>query len=524
MRRQRGPSAARLAAASFLLSACAGCCPAPTAAPALRRALPPQRFRSPAAAEQKTGERALRILSAAPELKAFLASRLSRPSSSGLAAAVVCGGERIWSLGLGVRDAGTQEPITPETVFRIGSITKTFTGMALLQLRDAGALDLDDPVARWVPEIGRAIYPTADSPRISLRHLVTHSSGLPRVGRLEYTDPDRAVTEQQLLDSLAELELVFVPGTRTEYSNLAMALAGLVVGRASGMPYRDYVSERILRPLGMDASVWDREATAPERLATGYRKQGDALVPAGHWRLGAAEAMGGLYSTLADMSRYAAFQLSAWPPSDRPDLGPLRRSSIRESHLVAGFGQPGGESFGVNWAPSLVRHPQLGLVVSHTGATLQYSAAVWMLPERDLGVVLLANTGDYEALSAMAAGMLAIILSHDPEPAPRLSAPLARALERSLALLAEPSREGIEALFSSGFLEAIPAEQMLAFLARTGELLGRCDEATALRAPGEHSAVVRLGCAKGSAELTLHVEPVAPFAITGFAIRPLRAD
>jgi CubicO group peptidase (beta-lactamase class C family) len=97
--------------------------------------------------------------------------------------------------------------------------------------------------------------------------------------------------------------------------------------------------------------------------------------------------MGGLYSNVADMARYVAFQLSAWPARDGADGGPLQRSSVRESHLVAGFGLPGGPAFGVNWI--LRDDPALGHVVFHNGGTEGYHAAVWMLPERGLGVVAL---------------------------------------------------------------------------------------------------------------------------------------
>jgi len=235
-----------------------------------------------------------RLADETEELQRFLELRMNRANMPGLAFGLVVDGELVWSFTGGVRDLGTGDPVGADTVFRIGSATKTVTAAAILQLRDAGSIGLDEPVAGQVPELGSVVYPTSDSPPITYRHLLTHTSGLPRVGELDYyTRPDQSVTEAELMAALDAAALEFSPGTRTRYSNLAFGLAGLAVGRASGQPFREVVAERLLAPLQMDSTVWEPEAVPPERLATGYALEEGRRVPVHHWRLGAAEGMGG---------------------------------------------------------------------------------------------------------------------------------------------------------------------------------------------------------------------------------------
>jgi len=306
LRSKTGVSSALLAGA-VLVCSCAHTGPA---------ALPPQRFT--AAADKPPAfshaERKAEILAAREKLDALVSARFAKAKLPGLAVGLVLDRELIWSAGLGTRKIGEQQPVSAGTVFRIGSVTKLFTGLALLALRDEGLLRLDDPVARFLPEIARVVYPSADSPRIAIRHLVTHTSGLPRVGKLDYAERQTGMTEAQVLAGLDDLALSSAPGTKTEYSNLAMGLAGLVIERAAHAPVRALISRRILGPLGMAHTVWTAADVPAGALATGYREAGGSFSPAEPWRFGAVAAMGGLYSSLADLARFAGFELAAWPP------------------------------------------------------------------------------------------------------------------------------------------------------------------------------------------------------------------
>src|SRR5262249_15274842 len=158
---------------------------------------------------------------------------------------------------------------------------------------------------------------------------VTHSSGLPRIAgdhQVDYTRQDHAPSEAELLQAIWGIPLEYAPGSKQEYSNLAMALAGVVVERASGMPWREWVLTRSLTTLGMKDTMFDRSEVPAARLATGYTRVGDEWKPIQyHWRLGAMEAAGILYSNVEDLARFVQFQLSAWPPRDGSDEGPLKR-------------------------------------------------------------------------------------------------------------------------------------------------------------------------------------------------------
>ena len=345
---------------------------------ATRPALPPQQFAS-SAAEPKPGDRVQgsQLAGALAELETELSDPSASPKLPSLAVGVVTDEGLVWFRGFGARDLAAGDPITQDTIFRIGSITKVFTGFALLELRDAGKLSLDEPAVDFLPELGNVIYPTRDSPLITIRHLVTHSSGLPRLGSFDYTRPDRDLPASEVWDTLRKLKLAYAPGTQQVYSNLAMGLAGHIVARASGLSWREFVRRHILVPLGMTATAFDRSEVPAERLATGYVHDGAGWKPvAHHWRLGAVESAGGIYSSVADMARFLRYELSAWPPHDGPAGGPLRRASLRESQQRV-YGQ-----FGINWVIDKD-------LVWHNGGTEAYRSMVIMEPRRGLAVIVL---------------------------------------------------------------------------------------------------------------------------------------
>lgn len=467
--------------------------------------------------------RRARLAAAMPEVEAFLGQKTAELGCPGAAWGVVLGSELLWWKGYGVRDLARRDPVDRETVFRIGSLTKTFTGVALMLLRDDGRVDFDEPVQTYVPEAGGIVYPSADSPPITAWHLVTHSSGLPRIGAFDYTRGDHDVTEAELLGSLDGLYLESAPNVRPNYSNLGFALAGIVVQRASGVRYRDFVTTRILEPIGMTSTVWDPRAVPPGRLATGYELRNGKRVATPHWRLGAAEAMGGLYSTLGDLAKYAGFELSAWPPRDGEETGLLKRSILRESQLSAGDGWAPGQTTGVAWA---VRwDPEQGHLVTHSGAVGNYSAVIRLLPARSLGIVGMCSTGDApERLEAAAHETLAAIVRRDPQPPPPLSKPIETAFGRIEQHLTRPSEAEIRRSFSSSFLQDLGSAQMLDFFTQARKQSGACSARRALAAEGLYSATVHLQCERQSWKVTLRTAPKPPFLIEALWFNPAGRD
>lgn len=315
---------------------------------------------------------------------------LVRGGHAGLAVAVVppaAGGEPPVVRTYGVRDARGTDRVGGDTIFRIASITKVVTGVALLQLRDAGALGLDDPVARWLPE-ARALPP------MTLRHLVTHTSGLPR------DVPAGGTSEEALLAKLAWVKPASPPGRRTAYSNFAMALAGPIIRRASGVPYRQWMHDRVLAPLGMASAGWERAELPAERVATGNLVTRDetgvhARPSLSEWRMGAAEAFGGLYASVEDMVRFARFELTG--------VGPLSAASLAESQTPA-IEVPGegpATRYGVCWRLEVER----GLA-RHGGATDEYGAAIAIDRRKGAAAILLSTAPFAAELEAAAAVLL----------------------------------------------------------------------------------------------------------------------
>jgi CubicO group peptidase (beta-lactamase class C family) len=351
-----------------------------------------------------------RLSYAIPEVERYLLGEVDRERIPSLVAAVVVDGRAIYWRGFGVRDLRLGGPVTSQTIYRIGSITKLITGMAVLKLRDDGMLHLDTPAEVYVPELREVKYPPVGGPRITVRHLLTHTAGLPRVGGLEYTKRSTPMTERELLSVVREVKMQRPAGVRAYYSNLGYAVLGVIVGRAAGMRYRDYVTQNILEPIGMTLARWDTGAVPHDQLATGYTFEQNNHKAKPHWLMGAAEGMGGLYASLDDMVRFLSYHMSAWPPGSRPDYDPLTSATLRESHL--GFRGPLPTTRSATWA--LSKRAGVGLMVSHNGATANYSAMLTFAPERRIGFIAMSNSGHAsDALSRFGERVMQIMLSRE---------------------------------------------------------------------------------------------------------------
>ena len=271
----------------------------------------------------------------APKLDAFFAAKMKESGATGFAVGVIVDGEPAYVRGFGVRDLASGTPVDADTVFRLASLTKSFTALAVLKLRDEGKLALDDPAAKYLPELARAVSSTADAPAISLRMLLTNASGL------AYDDLWGAVTFGKTdaeLDALlgGGVQLSSTPGTLYAYSNLGWALLGRVVERVSKQRVPRLRQREHPAAARHDVDGVGAGGCLPgppgHRLPRG--RQGDrrrARARADDVREGLRPG-GGLYASLRDYARYAAFQIAAYPPRDDPESGPVRRSTLREMH------------------------------------------------------------------------------------------------------------------------------------------------------------------------------------------------
>lgn len=318
-----------------------------------------------------------------------------------IAYGVVVGNQLVYSGATGIANIKDNRPATPKTLYRIASMSKSFTGMAILKLRDEGKLSLGDPVSKFIPDINGGGALTSDASPITILNLLTMSAGFPEDN--PWGDRQLADTDQDLLDQVkGGISFSNVPGVQFEYSNMGFALLGKVVTNVSGMPYEKYITDNIMKPIGMNDSKWEYTEIPEETFAPGYRWDGKTWIEEPVLHDGAYGAMGGLICTIEDFSKYISLHLSAWPPRNEPDNGPIKRSSIREMHQPwrisgvfayarnrAGDLCPvaSGYSYGLGW-----RQDCNGLVrISHSGGLPGYGSEWRFYPEYNMGVVSFSN-------------------------------------------------------------------------------------------------------------------------------------
>jgi D-alanyl-D-alanine-carboxypeptidase/D-alanyl-D-alanine-endopeptidase len=266
------------------------------------------------------------------EIDAACAAFAKQEQIPGLAAGIVQDGRLVHVTTVGLADIEASRPVSAATAFRIASMTKNMTALAILSLRDQGRLALDAPLAEYVPQFAKVPPATRDSRPVSLRDLLTHVAGF--VTDDPWGDRVLGMTPAEL-DALIATGRLFArpPGLAFEYSNLGYALLGRVLTNVSGERYQAFIQRTIMEPLGMVRTTFDAIAAGRDDFAWGYR------VDEGNWSReriepdGEVGAMGGLATTVPDYARYVAFLLSAWPARDEPETGPVRRSTVREMGL-----------------------------------------------------------------------------------------------------------------------------------------------------------------------------------------------
>ena len=278
-----------------------------------------------------TDDRAEKIRSIGPQLQKLIEDHGQTMHIPGIAYGVVVDGELVVASATGVLDPDTKLPATTTSAFRIASMSKSFTAMAIVKLRDEGKLSLSDPAEKYVPEMAGLEYLTSDSPVITIENLLTMTAGFPEDN--PWGDRQLDESDQMLMDLMSGGVSFSNPASyEYEYSNTGFALLGHIISVVSGQPYQEYITEHILQPLGMQQTYWEYDSVPPNQLARGYRWEDDQWKPEPMLHDGSFGAMGGLITTIEDFSKYVSFHLSAWPPRSGEDTGPVKRSSLREMH------------------------------------------------------------------------------------------------------------------------------------------------------------------------------------------------
>lgn len=354
---------------------------------------------SPSAQAQPGGS-ASALSAAFPAIDRLVREFTEREHIPGAAWGIVVDGALVHAGTTGLRELGSKSPVTRDTVFRIASMTKSFTAMAIMKLRDEGKLALDDPAERYVPELTGLKYPTADSPRITVRHLLSHAEGFPEDN--PWGDQQLAATEEEF-EAMMRRGIPFSnpPGLAYEYSNFGFAILGRIVQNVSRMPYRQYVATNILKPLGMASTTLEPSSVAPDRLAHGYRWEDEQWKEEPQLRDGAFGAMGGMLTSVNDLARYVSAYVAAWPPRDGPESAPISRASLREMQQIwrsrpatvtrtsSGVVQlnAGGYGYGLGISQTC----DFGHVVAHSGGLPGFGSQMRWLPEYGVALIAMGN-------------------------------------------------------------------------------------------------------------------------------------
>ncbi|MFQ3534789.1 MAG: serine hydrolase domain-containing protein [Aggregatilineales bacterium] len=349
--------------------------------------------------------------STAQQLDAYFKTMLARYEMAGLGVAVIREDEVIFSKGYGVRDAETGAPVTPQTRFSIGSITKSMTALAAMRLAEMGKLSLDAPIVEYLPEF--TLRNAEHAKTITLRQLLSHTSGLPRDDVAWYTG--KIISAQDLLSHLAKLPTPNRPSTDFAYNNLGYALAGVVLERASGKPYAELLRELVLMPLGMESAALSYadmqkapDFAQPHRLDVRQGAQKIAFFP--HLDKIIAPA-GAVTANVLDLADYARFHMGD---------GRFNGAQILPTERLSALHTPVQAGYGLGWVTTNLPNLQLRW---HNGSIDGFAAMLAFVPDRQVGVVVLGNTNHSDnpnAVELIALGALYLIM--DPTNAEQIDA------------------------------------------------------------------------------------------------------
>lgn len=511
MRGRHGVRIRRVVMLGVLASACAA--PAPPAANDAATANSGAEFSDP--------DRREKLLAAVPALDSLFADFMAVRRVPGIAWGLIIDGELAHVGTAGLREVSSGAPVERETVFRIASMTKSFTALAILRLREEGRLTLDDPAERYVPELRGLAYPTTDSPRLTIRHLLSHATGFPEDN--PWGDRQLDATEEAFSAMLRRgIPFSNPPGVAYEYSNYGFAILGRIVANVSGMPYPAYLRSAILEPLGLHATTLEAAEVPAGRLAYGYRWEDEQWKDEPPLPDGAFGPMGGMLTSIDDLGRYVAYLMSAWPPRDGPETGPVPRAALREMQQVArprparvtrraADGAIQLSAGGYGYGLGITQSCGVGHEVAHSGGLPGYGSLMRWFPEYGVGIIAMGNltyTGwggvvnqAFERLAATGA-----LQPRMPQPSADLVA-AREAVSRLVDSWDDALADSVAAM--NLFLDETK-ERRRAGIAALRDGLGACTMADPFLVENALRGRWRLRCEGGALEVAITLAPTIP--------------
>ncbi|MBI4310549.1 MAG: beta-lactamase family protein [Chloroflexi bacterium] len=356
-----------------------------------------------------------------PDIERLAQEQLITYRLPGLALGIIRDQELVWSSGFGAADLDTGRRPDAHTIARVASITKTFTTTAIMQLRDAGRLSLEEPLLRHLPEFAQVRARAGTIEGVTIRRLLTHRSGLvtesPTHGWGALTFP----TREEILACLPQTEITIPQDSAWKYSNLGFALLGEVVCRLAGQPCIDYLRAHILTPLGLESTVFDLTAALRPRCFTGYNPSPyqDRPERAPYAHLNGLAAAGQLHSTVSDLAKWVSFQF-------RTDGGERRGAQVLNGQTLVEIQRP--QYVEPDWSAGQClgwRATRIGNHVyhNHGGGIHGFSTQVWFNVPHKTGVVALINMWPPHGGLELAQEVLEKVLAADEAVSPALNPP-----------------------------------------------------------------------------------------------------
>jgi CubicO group peptidase (beta-lactamase class C family) len=365
-------------------------------------------FRAPSAHAQTAPSVAVKGLAG---VDSMIAAEFAKDSIGSITVGVIAGSQLAWTHSYGFADMKTHRPANRSTVYRIGSITKPFTAVMLMQLVAAGKIRLSDPVERYFPEIQQIGSRPPGAPPISFLQLATMTAGLAREPRDEgpFWTGQVSNWEKTLIAALSHTDYISFPGTEFAYSNIGYAILGAALSRVAGEPYTEWEQARVLKPLGMERTRFEVDQSIAADLAQGYQVNRDGTLDD---QTAAQEARdgrgykvpnGAIFTTVDDLSRFVAFELGNGPANVL--------SRARLDSAFGGFVATSADlSVGYGLGFMAARRGTFTWL-GHSGAVAGYQAAMYFDRGAQLGVVLFRNVvGGKENPDRLAVDILARLI------------------------------------------------------------------------------------------------------------------
>ena len=439
----------------------------------------------------------------------------------GYAFGIVVDGQLVYKGNGGYANLEEKIPASSASMFRIASMSKSFTALAILKLRDEGKLQLDDAVEKYIPALkGQGL--TKDAPLMTIRHLMTHSAGFPEDN--PWGDRQLADTEEELNTLIkSQLSLSNTAGLEYEYSNLGFAMLGYIIHKVSGMTYDTYIKKNILVPLQMQGTSFEYTDVPKNLFVNGYRFINDQWRKELPLKNGIYGAMGGMITSIDMFSKYVALHENAWPARDDAESFSIKRSSLREMHQPARFIGlnpttifPSGKkiattssySYGLNWTIDAEAKKSIG----HSGGLPGFGSNWRFLPDYGIGVILFANVtyAPTSRINLIVLDTLIQLAQLKPRPI-KVSNSLIERQNQLVKIITQWDQS--TPIFAENFFEDYPIEHLKNSADAVFKKVGNIIKVNAMIPENQLRGYCIIDCEKGKLRLAFTLTPENPALI-----------